>query len=148
MFGDCVKSVQIRSFSWSVFFCIQSEYRKIRIFFYCHSWKVSKYGVFSGPYFPAFGLNTERYSIRIRIQPECEKIRTRKNSVFGHFLRSENPTYLFNPLANLLLWTTKDGLRDFLKTTEGYFKKYNNSNLEFSTSSPNFLLELLYDVIH
>ena len=25
------------------------------------AWKVSKYGVFSGPYFPAFGLNTERY---------------------------------------------------------------------------------------
>ena len=25
------------------------------------TWKVSKYGVFSGPYFPAFGLNTERY---------------------------------------------------------------------------------------
>ena len=23
------------------------------------AWKVSKYGVFSGPYFPAFGLNTE-----------------------------------------------------------------------------------------
>ena len=27
----CVKSAQIRSFSWSVFFCIQSEYRKILI---------------------------------------------------------------------------------------------------------------------
>ena len=39
----CVKSVQIRSFFWSVFSCIQSEYRKIR---------------------------------------------TRKNSVFGRFLRS------------------------------------------------------------
>ena len=25
------------------------------------AWKVSKYGVFSGPYFPTFGLNTERY---------------------------------------------------------------------------------------
>ena len=25
------------------------------------TWKVSKYGVFSGPYFPAFGLNTEIY---------------------------------------------------------------------------------------
>ena len=25
--------------------------------------KVSKYGVFSGPYFPALGLNTERYSV-------------------------------------------------------------------------------------
>ena len=28
------------------------------------AWKVFKYGVFSGPYFPAFGLNTERYWIR------------------------------------------------------------------------------------
>ena len=25
------------------------------------AWEVSKYEVFSGPYFPAFGLNTERY---------------------------------------------------------------------------------------
>ena len=40
-----VKSVQIRSFLWSIFFCIQSEYRKIP---------------------------------------------TRKNSVFGHFSRSES----------------------------------------------------------
>ena len=24
-------------------------------------WKVSKYGVICGPYFPAFGLNTEKY---------------------------------------------------------------------------------------
>ena len=39
--------------------------------------KVSKYGVISGPYFPAFGLNTER--------SECGEIRTRNNSVFGHF---------------------------------------------------------------
>ena len=35
------------------------------------AWEVFKYGVFSGPYFPAFGLNTER-----------------KNSVSGHFSRS------------------------------------------------------------
>ena len=26
-------------------------------------WKVSKYGGFSSPYFPVFGLNTESYSI-------------------------------------------------------------------------------------
>ena len=38
------------------------------------AWKVSKYGVFYRPYFPAFGLNTES------IQSECEKIRTRKIS--------------------------------------------------------------------
>ena len=29
------------------------------------AWKVSKYRVFSGPYFPAFGLNTERYGVTI-----------------------------------------------------------------------------------
>ena len=27
------------------------------------AWTLSKYGVFSGPYFPAFGLNTERLSL-------------------------------------------------------------------------------------
>ena len=51
-------------------------------------WKVSKYGVFSGPYFPTFGLNTESYRVSLRIHSECRKIRTRKNSVFGHFSRS------------------------------------------------------------
>ena len=39
------------------------------------AWKVSKYGVFSGPYFPMFGLNRERYSISLRIQSKCWKIR-------------------------------------------------------------------------
>ena len=33
---------------------------------------------FSGPYFPAFRLNTERYSVSLPIQSEYEKIRTRK----------------------------------------------------------------------
>ena len=32
---------------------------------------------YSGPHFPAFGLNTERYSVSLRIQLECEKMRTR-----------------------------------------------------------------------
>ena len=32
---------------------------------------------YSGPYFPAFGLNTERYSVPLCIQSECEKIRAR-----------------------------------------------------------------------
>ena len=27
----------------------------------CTAWKVSKYGVFSVPYFPVFGLNTRNY---------------------------------------------------------------------------------------
>ena len=34
-------------------------------------WKVSKYGIFSGPYFPVLGLNTEReqYFHKQRGQP-------------------------------------------------------------------------------
>ena len=48
------------------------------IFFIATAWKVSKYGVFSGPYFSAFGQNTERYSGSLRIRSECGKIRTRK----------------------------------------------------------------------
>ena len=33
---------------------------------------------FSGPYFPAFGLNSERYSVYLRIQSECGNVRARK----------------------------------------------------------------------
>ena len=54
------------------------------------AWKKSKYGVISGPYFPVFGLNTERYSISPCIQSEYRKIWTRNNSVFGHFLCCEH----------------------------------------------------------
>ena len=43
-----------------------------------HYVKGSKYGVFSGPYFPSFGLNTERYGVSLRIQSECGEIETRK----------------------------------------------------------------------
>ena len=106
----CVKSVRLRSFSGSyfpafglnterygVFLRIQPECGKIRTRIILNTgsltavftaWKASKYGVFSGPYFPAFGLNTERYFVSLCIRSECGKIRTRKNSVFGHFSRS------------------------------------------------------------
>ena len=50
--------------------------------------KVSNYGVISGTYFPVFGQNTDIYGVNLRIQSEYRKIRTRNNSVFGHFSRS------------------------------------------------------------
>ena len=37
------------------------------------AWKVSKYGVFSGPYFRPFGLKREIYSLNLGIQSECGK---------------------------------------------------------------------------
>ena len=67
------------------------------------AWKVSKYGVFSGPYFPTFGLNTDRYSVSLRIQSDCEKIRTRKNSVFGHFSRSLSKLS-FHKTFDMITW--------------------------------------------
>ena len=39
------------------------------------AWKVSKYRIFPGPYFHAFGLNTERYSIRMRENTDQERLR-------------------------------------------------------------------------
>ena len=67
------------------------------------AWKVSKYRVFSGPYFPVFGLNTEIYGVNLRIHSEYRKIRTRKNSVFEHFSYSDFfPLFFFSPS---LTWT-------------------------------------------
>ena len=43
----------------------------------CHSVKSVRIWGYSGPHFPAFGLNTERYSVSLRVQSECGKIRTR-----------------------------------------------------------------------
>ena len=59
---------------------------------------MSKYGVFAGPYFPAFGLNTERYAVSLRIQSKCGKIL--RISPYSVRLR-ENTKYLsvFSPNA-------------------------------------------------
>ena len=70
------------------------------------AWKVSKYEVISGPYFPAFGLNTEIYSVNFQIQSECRKMRTRNNSVFGHFSRSE-AHFLIIHVEYIHLWKHK-----------------------------------------
>ena len=32
---------------------------------------------YSGPHFPTFGLNTQRYGVSLRIQSECGKMRTK-----------------------------------------------------------------------
>ena len=69
-----------------------------RFFVSTTAWKVPKYGVFSGPSFPPFGLNTERYSRRDTLgkylsvfNPNTGKNRPEKTPVFGHFSRSELP---------------------------------------------------------
>ena len=46
------------------------------------------------PVFPVFGLNTEIYGVNLHTQSEYRKIRTWKNSVFGHFSRNETKAYV------------------------------------------------------
>ena len=53
---------------------------------------------FSGPYFPAFGLNMERYFVPFRIQSECGNLRTRKTpntNTFHAVLRKHPVKYLW-----------------------------------------------------
>ena len=45
--------------------------------------------VYTPHYFLIFGLNTEIYSVNLRIQTKYRKIQTRYNSLFGHFSRSD-----------------------------------------------------------
>ena len=53
--------------SYIIYWRIAIPYQLVfhKVFFFIKysntAWKVSNYGVFSGPYFLAFGLNTERY---------------------------------------------------------------------------------------
>ena len=44
---------------------------------------------YSGPYFRASGLNTERYGVSLHIQSECGKIRTRISPNTGTFYAKE-----------------------------------------------------------
>ena len=40
---------------------------------------------YSGPHFPAFGLNTEIYGVSLLIRSECGKMRTRITPTTGTF---------------------------------------------------------------
>ena len=76
---------------------------------------------YSGPYFPAFGLNTETYSVFLRIQSECGKIRTRitQNTTTFYAVNSvsteriKNGRSLFNIVMLFLLMNLSK--QEFLK---------------------------------
>ena len=71
------------------FYCIQGwVWNVVWISILTHFWLTlcEKCQSFSGPYFPAFGLNTERYPLSLfYIQSECGKIRTRKTPNTDNF---------------------------------------------------------------
>ena len=82
------------------------------------AWKVSKYGVISGPYFPVLGLNTEIYKVNLHIQFEYRQIRTRNNSVFGHFFTKLTSNWFLTLVW--WLWTHKCwlGMQRFLRNVK------------------------------
>ena len=65
--------------------------------------KVSKYGDFSGPYFPVFGLNTGIYSVNLLIQPDYWKIRTRKTPHLDTFHAVLQPPSVIHAAFNTIL---------------------------------------------
>ena len=56
---------------------------------------------YSGPHFPTFGLNTERYSVSLRIQSKCRKMRTRITPKWTLFTQCEKENKRINYLPIL-----------------------------------------------
>ena len=74
---------------------------------YHHHWvKSVRIRSFTCPYFPAFGLNTERFGVSLCIQCECGKIRTRKTPNTGTF-------HAVHALETLLIVGSLNLLLDF-----------------------------------
>ena len=96
---------------WSIYFQSLSFYFFIN---YLHSKKIHcvesvRIRSYSGPYFPAFGLNTERYSVSLRIQSECEKMRTRitpNTDTFYAAIVTQNAWYLDQVLTRNVIGVT------------------------------------------
>ena len=91
--------------------------------------KMSKYGIFSRPYFPAFGLNTKRYGLSLRIQSECGKVLTRKNSYLDTFQALHmTPTFRLTPLEKPDFFILVDRFYERLETNGKYSQTYGNSS--------------------
>ena len=86
---ECIKSY----FTLSVFYQLKIRVAVIQeplnLFGMQHCVKSIRIQSFSGPYFLVFGLHTERYSVSLRMQSKCEKIRTKKtpNTVTFHAMQ-------------------------------------------------------------
>ena len=69
---------------------------------------MSKYGVFPGPYFPVFELNTKTYGVNRRLQSKYRKLRTRKSYVFGHLSHSDYDALLFKDRIKTFLYNKEN----------------------------------------
>ena len=65
-----------------------------------HCMESARIWSFSGPYFPAFGLNTEGYGESLRIQSECGKIKFRKTPNTNTFHAVAPISFFVNQVNN------------------------------------------------
>ena len=88
------------------------------------AWKVSKYGVFSGPYFPVLGLNTEIYCVNLRIKLEYGKIQTRKTPYLDTFLSVFELCFRAPLVSRYLLNFVANNQKAFINTAKHISLKY------------------------
>ena len=101
------------------------------------AWKVSKYGVISGPYFPVFELNMEIYGVNLRIQPKYRRIRTRNNSVFGRFSHSGHVVFV----------QTFNACHPFLIISQTSEKKNGNNGLQLKITTLQLSCSLTFLIL-
>ena len=109
----CHPNVSLQNMGdWIFSHCQQSVWDLFALFVFQDSftaWKVSKYGVFSGPYFPVFRLNSKIYGENHCIQSEYRKIHTRKKICIWTLFKQcllEVWLYLEKILTNCILLFT------------------------------------------
>ena len=82
---------------------------------------------YSGPHFPAFELNTERYRVSLHFQSQCGKMRTR--------ITPNTVTFYAVVVSLLIFWNNDDGGKGNLKSSENlitlgvFFNLYSQSSL-------------------
>ena len=103
IFSNC------RYFSFIWIFCSESSFKST-------SRKSVRIRSFSGPYFPAFGLNAERYRVSLHIQTECGKIGP-ENPEYGH----ESCTRFF--ISNSIFYLNASLLREDVNSRVKVAKK-------------------------
>ena len=87
---------------------------------------------YSGPHFPIFGLNTERYGLSLRIHSKCRIMRTRitPNEDIFHAVS----TLVFNESNVLLHWTEMFSFIIFMYPRGHLFSKYAKNFRKISIS--------------
>ena len=95
---------------------------------------MSESGVFPGLYCPVFAPNIEIYRVHIRILPQSKKIRNRKKSKSGHFLRTGTHLIFLNFNRYLFNSVEENDLRiQYRGTVPSFFRWVYTSDIAYNS---------------